>query len=179
MGNPGSKEGRRSASLVTLVSFLLAVGMLGSSCSSSSSAMPTVGPAVLINGASQGWTFHDGQTVTVAVGPNKVLTPHLRLLILECSDPGGMKSSLPSHAAEHCDVDTVQANTVIPQANGSFTATGYIVFQLPSKALNEGPTWVPVCNKTHPCVLYVGDDYNDFTKPKVFSNPFTIAGSSS
>ncbi len=169
----------RRLGVVAVLPVVLATGLAVAGCSSSSNAAPSSGATVTIDGSSQTSTFHDGQTVTVAVGPNKILTPHLRVLILECADPGGKVSNLPSHFDEKCDGDTVQANTVIPGDDGSFTQKGYTIFKLPSKALNEGPTWIPVCNAKQPCVLYIGDDFNDFSKPKVFSAPFTVTGSGS
>ena len=39
-------------------------------------------------------------------------------------------------------------------------------------------TYKPICNQTNSCVLYVGQNQNDFTAPKVFSAPFLICSSS-
>ena len=46
------------------------------------------------------------------------------------------------------------------------------MYAVPNKVLDEQANWTPDCNKTNYCVLYVGEDYNDFSKPKVFSEPF-------
>jgi hypothetical protein len=172
-----SRSSLRSARGVgTLVVSLLAIALLSTSCSSGSSSSPSV---VEINGSTQPAVFHDGQSVTVSMGPNKILKPYFRVVIIECADPGGKASNLPTSAAEKCDVDTVAGTPTIPAPNGSFSTPGYLMYQLPAKRLDEGPTWLPVCNKSNPCVLYVGENYNDFTMPKVFSAPFTVTPSPS
>jgi hypothetical protein len=51
-----------------------------------------------------------------------------------------------------------------PGANGS---SGYLVYSRPSPLLNS-PTTI-ICDATHPCVLYVGVDQNDFSKPHAFA----------
>lgn len=148
---------------------LVALATLLTGCSTSSSSSAS---ALTVGDTSQGWTFHSGQTITVSMGPNKTFKPFIRINILECADPGGSKAHLPT-SINTCDENTVQANSLIPQANGSFTQK-YTVYSLPSATLGEQANWQPVCNKTHQCVLFVGEDQDDFTKPKVFSEPFTI-----
>jgi hypothetical protein len=73
----------------------------------------------------------------------------------------------------------VQGNSIIPGSSGGFSESAYTVYKLPSAPLGEGPSWVPVCNEQNPCVLYVGLDQEDFTKPKIFSHPFTVTGGGS
>ena len=66
---------------------------------------------------------------------------------------------------------------MVAAADGHFTLTGYTVYALPdSVSLGESPGG-PVCGSTAPseCILYIGDDYNDFTKPHLWSSPFFIA----
>ena len=41
--------------------------------------------------------------------------------------------------------------------------------------MGEQANFKPICNQTNYCVLYVGQNQNDFTAPKVFSAPFLIA----
>ena len=143
-------------------------------CSSSSSAS-TDGPTVQINGSPTVSTLRDGQAITVAVGPNKVYVPLIAVNIIECADPGGKASALPKSLL-HCDANTIQGNSVIAKPNGSIHETGYTVYRLPNQELGEGKTTIPICDATHECVLYVGQDQNDFTKPKVFSAPFFVTG---
>jgi hypothetical protein len=145
-------------------------------CSSSSSAT-TTGPAVAINGSFSVSTLHAGQVITVSVGANKVFEPLLAVNIIECSDPGGQVSKLPV-SLSHCDENTVQGNTVIAKSDGSAHESGYTIYRLPSSVLGEGKTVTPNCDATHECVLYVGQDQDDFTKPKAFSAPFLVTGGS-
>jgi hypothetical protein len=143
-------------------------------CSSSSSAS-TDGPSVQINGSTTVPSLGSGQTISVSVGPNKVYVPLIAVNIIECSDPGGTVSALPKSLL-HCDENTIQGDSVIAKPNGSVNETGYTVYRLPSQVLGEGKTVTPICDATHECVLYVGQDQNDFTKPKLFSAPFFVTG---
>jgi hypothetical protein len=118
--------------------------------------------------------LHDGESVSVSIGPNTVFTPHSRLNILECSDPGGSVANFPKDDST-CDGNTIQGQTMLVAANGSASDSDYTIYLLPSTALGEQSNNQPICNATNPCVLYVGQNQNDFTAPKVFSTPFSIA----
>src|SRR3984957_17822112 len=118
--------------------------------------------------------LHDGESVSVSIGPNTVFTPNAGVNILECADPGGTLANLPKSDST-CDGNTIQGNTILVAANGSASEAKYTLYLLPSPALGEQANNQPVCNQTDPCVLYVGQNQNDFTAPKVFSTPFTIA----
>ena len=122
-------------------------------------------------------SYHDGQTISVGVGPNSYFTPHGRIVIIECADPGGLPSNLPRDATT-CDGNTVQGSTILVGADGSFSQSAYTIYLLPSPTLGEQPNYKPICDQTNYCVLYVGQNQNDFTAPKVFSAPFLIAPSS-
>ncbi len=98
---------------------------------------------------------------------------HTRVNIIECADPGGSAANLPTSLST-CDANTVEADTVLVQPDGSFVENGYTLYALPNEVLGEQSNWQPVCNPTHQCVLYVGEDQNDFTQPKVFSAPFAF-----
>ena len=163
----------------TAVRSLLLVGLTASlalvaGCSSSSSATPS-GPTVEINGSSSPFTLHDGQAITVSVGPNKTYVPLIAVNIIQCSDPGGKVSTLPKSLL-YCDENTVQGNSVIAKPNGSVHESDYAAYRLPTSVLGEGKANTPICDATHECVLYVGQDQNDFTKPKAFSAPFFVTG---
>ncbi len=129
------------------------------------------GPSVVVKPTLS--TYADGQSVAVSVGPNSLFTPHLRIAVIECADPGGTASGLPTSIST-CDENTVQPDTVLVQPNGSFSEPDYTLYALPNIALGEQGNWQPVCNQTHKCVLFVGEDQDDFTKPKVFSAPFAF-----
>jgi hypothetical protein len=119
-------------------------------------------------------TYHDGQHISLSVGPNHYFKAYSHVNILECGDPGGKKSRLPTSASS-CDGNTIQGNTVLVNKNGSFSMSGYTLYTLPNKAeLGETPDTRPVCNKKNPCVLYVGQNQLDFTAPKLFSRPFSL-----
>jgi len=124
-----------------------------------------------------GAPYSDGQTLTVSVGANTVFTPHAKVNILECADPAGTPANLPVDDST-CDGNTVQGNTLIVQNDGSFSEQSYVIYQLPSTTLGELANGQPVCNATQACVLYVGQDENDFSAPKVFSAPFFVIGTS-
>ena len=124
-----------------------------------------------------GGSLHDGQTIDLSVGPNTLFTPHARVNVLECADPHGTTANLPTDVST-CDGNTIQGNTVLVGADGSFSVAGYTVFQLPSTALGELANYQPVCNASNPCVFYIGQDQNDFTAPKIFSAAFSVGPAS-
>ncbi len=68
----------------------------------------------------------------------------------------------------------MQSGTVLVAGDGSFEISHYTIYSLPNTALEETPDVMPVCNSGSECVLYIGQDQNDFTQPKVFSAPFTV-----
>ena len=121
--------------------------------------------------------YHNGQLINLSVGPNHFFAPYSRVNVIECADPHGSTKNLPTSDAV-CDGNTIQGNTILVKKNGSFSEHGYELFALPNtKTLGEELGDQPVCNTKHPCVLYVGQDQNHFSAPKVFSAPITISGS--
>jgi len=138
-------------------------------------------PVVMVTpsgGSSTSNSFQDGEVVTVAVSKNSVFTPGVKVNILECADPQGTVANLPKDISS-CDGETIQGDTVLVQRNGAVSESHYTLYRLPSTTLGEAPDGVPVCNTSNECVLYVGQDQNDFTQPKLFSPPFTITPTSS
>ncbi len=128
-------------------------------------------PSVVVKPAAA--TYANGQTVSVSVGPNSLFQPHSRVNILECADPGGTAAGLPTSIST-CDENTVQSDTVLVQSDGSFSESDYALYAIPNITLGEQANWQPVCNQTHKCVLFVGENQDDFTQPKVFSAPFSF-----
>jgi hypothetical protein len=119
--------------------------------------------------------YHNGQLINISVGPNHLFKPYLHVNILECANPGGKKAKLPVNA-NTCDGNTIQGNTVLVAKDGSFSETGYQLFALPNvKSLGEEPSGQPVCNRRAMCVLYIGENQENFTWPKMFSAAFTIS----
>ena len=119
--------------------------------------------------------YHDGQRINVSVGPNHYFKPYSRINIIECADPGGKAKNLPASILA-CDGNTIQGNTILVQPNGSFSERGYQVYALPNASqLGETPDTRPVCNGKKACVLYVGQNQEKFSAPKIWSPPFTIS----
>jgi hypothetical protein len=164
---PKSYEGMRSPAgliggLVLAAVSVVLLASCGGSSSGPSLSMPS-GP------------FHDGQTINLSVGPNHVFTPYSHINFLECADPAGTTNNLPTSESA-CDGNTIQGPTVLVAADGSFSLTGYELYSLPNTPqLGEGLDNRPVCDETHDCVLYVGQNQGKFTAPKMFSQPFLIS----
>lgn len=162
--------------------FLPALGALGFIAVLVTAGSATAGaasgpPSVTIRPAATGGKFIDQQVVEVSVGPNSTFVPHSRVVILECADPGGDSAHLPTSLI-NCDENTIQPDTTVVQADGSFVEAKYTLYALPNSLLGEQANWQPVCNLTNSCVLFVGENQNDFTEPKVFSTPFLMTPSS-
>ncbi len=122
--------------------------------------------------------YHNGQRISVSVGPNSYFKPYARINIIECANPGGKASKLPISVTA-CDGNTIQGNTILVQRDGSFSEHGYQLFMLPNATqLGESTDSRPACSQKKVCVLYIGQNQEKFTAPKVFSPPFTISKSS-
>ena len=126
-------------------------------------------PGVTITGGS-GSPYTNGAVVAISVGANSVFSPNSRIEAIECAAPKGVD---PLSDAT-CDGNTAQSGTVLVAGDGSFEISHYTIYSLPNTALEETPDVIPVCNFGSECVLYVGQNQNDFTAPKVFSAPFTV-----
>jgi len=161
----------RSTARSVLIIAAMVVAVSGSWLVTSTAAVAAGEPAVTIAPGPAAGAFRNGQSVTVSVGPNSLFDPYSRVVIIECADPKGTVANLPT-AFRNCDGDTVQANSVLVQKNGSFSSPNYTMYAVPNADLQEQANWTPVCSKTQYCVLYVGENYNDFSKPKVFSQPY-------
>jgi hypothetical protein len=121
-----------------------------------------------------GIPFSSGQMINVVIPANSVFTSTTTdINVVECSAPGGVLPTLPSA----CDGNTIQGPTLTANSDGSInfsaeTGSLYQLFAIPDA--NLGETTGPVCNLSTPCVLYIGQNQNDFTQPHVFSQVFTI-----
>ena len=160
---------------------LLAAGALLVLPSHASASAPQIG--VLLEPGSGGGkalptspipTITDQSTVEVRVPANTTLTPGDSVKILECSDADGETDDLPT-SAEMCDGLTIDTGRTIDVGQGgTVDKTDYVIYVLPSAALDEPKDQIPVCNATSACVLYIGQDQNDFTQPRVWSQPFYV-----
>ena len=135
-------------------------------------ATPTVTVTPTVQGATN-TSVYSGEVVVVSVGANSLFTPGAKVNILECADPAGTVAALPT-SISNCDGNTIQGATLLVQSNGSVVDDQYTLYQLPNAVLGEQSNAQPVCNGSNQCVLYVGEDQNDFTQPKLFSAPFAI-----
>lgn len=166
-----SPRPRTPGSVASALALLLVVASITAACSSSSD--PGSG-TLSVSGTANGWHFHNGQNVTVSMGANSIFPPNVRINILQCADPGGTTVNLPTQFSD-CDGNTIQPLSLIPSKDGSFSYSNYTIYSVPNSALGEAKSGTPVCDSTHYCVLFVTQDQNDFSKPKIFSHPFLVA----
>jgi len=120
--------------------------------------------------------FSSGQNIEVKIPANSNFTPSAKVNILECSDPAGTAANLPTSVSQ-CDGNTIQGSTVFINSDGSVTVNGYPVYALPDAiSLGEPAITTPVCNPSNECVLFIGEDENNFAgSPHYFSEPFFVA----
>jgi hypothetical protein len=117
--------------------------------------------------------FDSGQNVNVVVPANSAFAApndSSGIIIAECAAPNGVVPTLPSA----CDGNTVQTLVGV-NSDGSFTFNDYQVFALPdSVSLGESSSNPVTCGNTAAteCVLYIGNNQNDFTRPHLWSQPF-------
>ena len=124
--------------------------------------------------------FSSGQNINVVIPANDTFSSTdglgnntSNINVLECSAPNGV---IPTNPAA-CDGNTIQGNTILPASDGSFTYDNYTVYALPdSISLGEGSSG-PQCGDTAAteCMLYIGNNQGDFTKPHLWSQPFFVA----
>jgi hypothetical protein len=164
-----------SRNRVIVVLILFTVAAVATACGGGGSGVSYEGVPLVISPSST--TYHSGQTIAISMAANKLFTKYLRLNILQCSDPGGTSANLPTSVNE-CDGNTIQGPTILVAKDGSFSINNYEIFELPSAQLGEKNTPVK-CDKTNECVLYIGENQEDFRQPKIFSPPFTVSPSGS
>jgi hypothetical protein len=163
---------RASRRVRVLASFCIGATVLAGIIVSSAGASGAVAPPALTITAGP---YHNGQEINLSVGPNKYFTPYSHINILECADPGGKAKNLPL-SVDSCDGNTIQGITVLVAPNGSFFDHGYQLYSLPnSSQLGESPDTLPKCSQTKACVLYIGQNQEKFTAPKMFSPAFRIS----
>jgi hypothetical protein len=118
--------------------------------------------------------FRPQEQVEVKVPANSILQPGFRADILMCSDPGAEARNLPAEGTS-CDGLTINVGRTLNIENhGAVDKKGYVIYKLPDQF--EPKDNLPVCDATHACVLYVGQDQNDFQRPHVWSTPFYVGG---
>jgi hypothetical protein len=153
---------------------LLMAGAVLSLVSTEARAAPAT-PTLTITPSAAGHPYVSGQSITISVGPSSRFAAYSRIEILECSAPNGV---LPVDDTS-CDGNTAQYGSVLVASDGSFDVPAYTIYQLPNSALGEQANHAPKCDRSQGCVLYIGQDQNDFTQPKLFSAAFTVDPSTS
>jgi len=183
-------ENQRPLRIVPAVAlgFLLG-GFLATACSNNAGASTFVnGPVTLTptTPLASGQNLSSGQTIDISVSANSTLDQSSLaaagipsgvavMRALECDDPNGLTSKLPTSEAYHCDGNTLMATSYV-NADGSFKIDDFVVYSLPDKpTFDEGSGSLPVCGtEANQCVLYIGPNPQDFTKPHLFSAPFLV-----
>ena len=117
--------------------------------------------------------FDSGQLVNIVIPANSAFAQDAGVNLVECAAPDGV---VPTQTTA-CDGLTLQ-NGALVAADGSFSFTGYTVYALPDTLqLGESPSGSPVCGNTAAteCILYIGENQNDFTQPHLWSAPFFVS----
>jgi hypothetical protein len=163
-----------AASAAGALSIVMFAGPAGAAAPTQGSIVPN--SAVPVGSVTPG-PFSSGQGIDVVVPANSVFNSNQDINILECAAPNGIPPTSPSA----CDGNTINGDTLSPNADGSldyqaFAQTLYTVYALPDAgSLFEGPSGVQ-CGDTDAteCILYIGTQQSDFTQPHVWSQPFKI-----
>lgn len=139
-----------------------------------------------IGTVASGTPYSSGQLINISVAANITLslanletagyTGEPAMKAVECDDPGGLVANLPATPTGHCDGQTILSTSAV-NADGSFALSNYTIYALPNDiTFSESPTSTPACGiGADQCVLYLGPNQNDFSKPHLFSAPFSVA----
>jgi hypothetical protein len=179
----GRTSGGAARSKMTIGATLSVVIVVGSLIAMSSAAWGQVTDggqvpdSVVPSGTyTAGTPFASGQNVNISVPGNSsdpVFAEGAGINIVECAYPG----TLPTNP-DQCDGNTIQGSTVTAGADGAISYSDYTVYSLPNSALGETACGTPVCNLSNACVLYIGENQNDFTQPHVWSQTFWVSPNS-
>ncbi len=90
-------------------------------------------PTVVIAPGPSGSGFKDAQNVRVSVGPNALLVPRSHGGHRGVHRSGRSAANLPTSLLT-CDENTLQGDTTVVQADGSFVENDYTLYSLPSRA---------------------------------------------
>ena len=127
-------------------------------------------------------TYTDGQQVDLSMGANSLFTPtdsHAGdVAAIECEYNNGTGGAGDPPNANYCNAQTAGGDFPYSvHANGSWDYSAdnagdtVGLYALPDSSFQGSSI---TCNATHACVLYVGEDYTNFTAPHAFSNPFLV-----
>jgi hypothetical protein len=177
---------RRAAAVLAAVSAAgaFSIAVLGDPAGASPPTSGTSVPssAVPVGTFTAGAPFSSGQGINIVLPANSVFSSNTNLNIVECSAPNGV---IPTNTAA-CDGNTIQGLTLKSNSDGSVNYQTeehgqlYPVYATPdSISLGEGSS-SPACGDTAAteCILYIGYNYNDFTQPHLWSQPFYVLANS-
>jgi len=127
--------------------------------------------------------YSDGESIDLSMGPNSAFSgtgSGADIVAIECEYTNGSgQPGDPPQASGYCDASTAPGDFPYSvAANGSFdyeaNNPGDVanIWALPDSTF---PGANIVCNDTSPCVWYVGSNYENFSAPHFFSNPFLVA----
>ncbi len=165
-----------SAAVFSTLAFAGTAGALASGSQVPGVAVPISPDPTSGQTVTPGTPFSSGQTISVQVPANTVLTPNANVTVEECAAPNGVLPTLPSQ----CDTNTFSADTIIPNVStGAFTYNAYQVYALPDANIGDAPSSTITCGDSpaNECVLGIFDNVNDFTAPHLFSQGFQIVPS--
>jgi hypothetical protein len=126
--------------------------------------------------------YTDGQAVNLSFGANATFSTTDSyggdIVAMECEYTTGTVPGDPPNAS-YCNATTAAGDfpEAVSGVDGSFDYTAQNsgdqakVYAQPDNLYAHAAIH---CDLTHPCVYYVGENYLDFTKPHVFSNPFVV-----
>jgi MYXO-CTERM domain-containing protein len=165
----------RRFALVAIAALVVATPLaLGSQAGATEPASGSEVPNLWPSGPPYG-PFDSGETIDLSVPANTAFAAPdntAGINIVECAAPNGV---LPTQTSA-CDGNTLE-NFVGVNADGSFTFNGYFIYALPdSYSLGETASNPVTCGNTAAteCVLYIGNNQNDFTQPHLWSEPFLV-----
>jgi len=135
------------------------------------SALPQAPGSILCTTTCSSGPFASGQQVEVKLPPSSFASTEVgkHVNIEECAAPGGVPPTDPAA----CDGLSIQGDTVLINSDGSVDYSNYNIYALPDADIGDTGT-TPKCDLSNPCVLYVGENQNDFTQPGFFTESFTV-----
>src|SRR5271165_6872605 len=180
----GSASGRAAVGVVATVLTTIAVIGVSTVAAGASTLTSADGYTTLTTqGTVAAHTpYSSGQTITLAVTANPTMNQAAMeaagfpggadvIKFLECADPGGLQSNLPTKSSE-CEPGSIHTISGA-NADGSLT-TNYIILFLPDPNLgSSNGTDCGLAPKE--CVVGIFANQNDFTKPHLFSAPFVVS----
>jgi hypothetical protein len=127
-------------------------------------------------------TYTDGEQVDLSMGTNGLFSQSDAyggsIVALECEYNNGTGGAADPPSANYCDAQTAAGDfpeTVNSDGSWDYAAANegdlVGVYAVPGTTFQGSSI---KCDAVHACVLYAGENYNNFTVSHVFSNPFLV-----